>query len=438
MSSSAGSDSGGGGGNDMQVSGAEAFYSSEPGISTAADTRVSKTSFSPGGGGGGGNNQTPNYSQFDYQSGGNNGGGDRSSITPGAGAAPVGMEDQRAFAMVYQLAVKHGAKFPEIVAAQAMHETGWMSDTAASVFNASGRTNAFGQTGDRGHGTMTREGSSVGWTKYSSLEEAVADNIKLWHRVSNHSGNYEAFDNPMDGLLSVTGDYSPNADPANKARGFTEDAYRASMAEILTSMGFSLDKRNEVRDMSSLAGTLPVTPATTPGSGGLDLDESGDNMSQSEKNYAADTSMDSGNKMWSAMLKGSYGLTPGQSIVFGPNNEYRATKLIRDMGFKFEKKVEGMGAMFGGWRPINTAGKNLWLKDMFLEAVKDRVRPVPKMSTFREDNTENQQITQKELEELYKILGIESVSSSHPIYREMPFATFTSQPTESTKSSQKK
>ena len=36
MSSSAGSDSGGGG-NDMQVSGAEAFYSSEPGISTAID-----------------------------------------------------------------------------------------------------------------------------------------------------------------------------------------------------------------------------------------------------------------------------------------------------------------------------------------------------------------------------------------------------------------
>ena len=51
MSSSAGSDSGGGG-NDMQVSGAEAFYSSEPGISTAADTRISNTSFSPGGGGG--------------------------------------------------------------------------------------------------------------------------------------------------------------------------------------------------------------------------------------------------------------------------------------------------------------------------------------------------------------------------------------------------
>jgi len=57
MGSRSGSDSGGGGGNDMQVSGAEAFYSSEPGISTAADTKVSNTSFSPGGGGGGNNNQ---------------------------------------------------------------------------------------------------------------------------------------------------------------------------------------------------------------------------------------------------------------------------------------------------------------------------------------------------------------------------------------------
>ena len=37
------------GGNDMQVSGAEAAYSTEKGISTAADTRVQRESFSPGG-----------------------------------------------------------------------------------------------------------------------------------------------------------------------------------------------------------------------------------------------------------------------------------------------------------------------------------------------------------------------------------------------------
>ena len=47
MGSRAGSDSGGGG-NDMQVSGAEAAYSTEKGISTAADTRISNTSFSRG------------------------------------------------------------------------------------------------------------------------------------------------------------------------------------------------------------------------------------------------------------------------------------------------------------------------------------------------------------------------------------------------------
>ena len=38
----------GNGGGDMQVSGAEAAYSKEKGISTAADTRVSRDSFSPG------------------------------------------------------------------------------------------------------------------------------------------------------------------------------------------------------------------------------------------------------------------------------------------------------------------------------------------------------------------------------------------------------
>ena len=38
-----------GGGRDMQVSGAEAAYSTEKGISTAADTRVQRESFSPGG-----------------------------------------------------------------------------------------------------------------------------------------------------------------------------------------------------------------------------------------------------------------------------------------------------------------------------------------------------------------------------------------------------
>jgi hypothetical protein len=46
--SGGGGGSGNGGGGDMQVSGAEAAYSQEKGISTAADTRVQRESFSPG------------------------------------------------------------------------------------------------------------------------------------------------------------------------------------------------------------------------------------------------------------------------------------------------------------------------------------------------------------------------------------------------------
>ena len=51
MSGGGGSGSDGGGGGDMQVSGAEAAYSNEAGISTHADTRTSSSSYSGGGDG---------------------------------------------------------------------------------------------------------------------------------------------------------------------------------------------------------------------------------------------------------------------------------------------------------------------------------------------------------------------------------------------------
>ena len=58
MSGGGGGSGNSSGGNDMQVSGAEAAYSNEKGISTNADTRTSTTSYS--GGGGEGNNTRPN------------------------------------------------------------------------------------------------------------------------------------------------------------------------------------------------------------------------------------------------------------------------------------------------------------------------------------------------------------------------------------------
>ena len=180
--------------------------------------------------------------------------------------APLGMNQKQAFATVYELAKKHKAKFPEIVAAQAMHETGYLSESLASVFNSTGRTNAFGQTGDRGYGTITRAGSATGWTKYPSLDIAVKDNIALWHRVDNHPQNYEAFDTPIEGILAVVGAYSPNTDPANVAKGYTEGSYVYAMQKILKSMGFDPNKSNEEQDLSNSAVLERVSPiGDTPG-----------------------------------------------------------------------------------------------------------------------------------------------------------------------------
>ena len=142
------------------------------------------------------------------------------------------------FNQIYNLAVKHGAKFPEVVAAQAMHETGFMDPNLPSVFNATGRTNPFGQTGDRGYGTITRQGDSSGWTKYPSLDIAVKDHIALWHRVSNHPRNYEAFSRAIDGIAAVAPVYSPDADPANIKLGYTADGYSSAMVRILKDNGF--------------------------------------------------------------------------------------------------------------------------------------------------------------------------------------------------------
>lgn len=144
------------------------------------------------------------------------------------------------FKKIYDLAVEvGGTKFPEIVAAQAMHETGHLNTGIKSVYNSTGGTNPFGQTGDRGYGTIPREGFKDGWTLYPDMKTAVKDHITLWHDTANHGGNYNAFNTRREGIASVTPSYSPNADPANIRKGYTEDAYSSSMKKILENNGFS-------------------------------------------------------------------------------------------------------------------------------------------------------------------------------------------------------
>ena len=85
-------------------------------------------------------------------------------------SAPGKYSRSGSFNQILSLAQSHGGfKFPEVVAAQAMHETGWMDPGRTSVYNNTGKTNPFGQTGDRGYGTIPRKGFKDGWTLYPEL-----------------------------------------------------------------------------------------------------------------------------------------------------------------------------------------------------------------------------------------------------------------------------
>ena len=181
---------------------------------------------------------------------------------------PANFSDKQAFMYIYNIARKvGGTKWPEVVAAQAMHETGYLK-APNSVYMASGKTNPFGQTGDRGWGTMPRAGSAVGWTKYPNVEEAVRDHIKMWHNVGNHPQNYNAFDNILDGIAAVAPAYSPNSDPANIRLGYTTDSYSRGMVSALKVGGFDPKTKR--------TGAAPAaTPSTASRSGSTPSGASG-------------------------------------------------------------------------------------------------------------------------------------------------------------------
>ena len=201
------------------------------------------------------------------------------STTDGASPASPGPmggtpSQQQAFKQVYDIAARvGGANFPEVVAAQAMHETGYLANPN-SVYFKTGKTNAFGQT---------INASEVGtngivdkiyfrdryWAVYDSLESSVKHNIKLWHNVNTNSGNYNAFSTPLQGIASVAPAYSPNADKANIALGYTVDAYSKGMVRALKLGGYDpKGKRGQTSKITTTTtnppGVRPVNPSTSP------------------------------------------------------------------------------------------------------------------------------------------------------------------------------
>lgn len=141
-----------------------------------------------------------------------------------------------------------GAKYPELVAASAMNETGYLNPRKKkSVYVGTNRTNAFGQIGDRGFGTIDRKGHNEGWSKYNNLFSAVKDNISLWHDTGKHSNNFNAFGNVLDGIASIAPSFSPDADPEKIKKGFFNDKWSKGMVRALKVGGFDI---NNLKDQS--------------------------------------------------------------------------------------------------------------------------------------------------------------------------------------------
>ena len=200
------------------------------------------------------------------------------------GNLPENPTRKQAFDHIYKLAKKvGGTKYPEIVAAQAMHETGYLVNPN-SVYFASNKTNPFGQTGDRGYGTIPRKNSSVGWTLYPNLETAVRDHIKLWHDVNNHPQNYNAHDSALKGIAAVAPAYSPDADPANIALGYTVDAYSKGMVRALKEGGFD-PKTKKKGAAPEMQGQDPAPPGrVTPDDREMDGNTPGQQSREKPKN----------------------------------------------------------------------------------------------------------------------------------------------------------
>jgi len=151
------------------------------------------------------------------------------------GPITMKMDQKQAFATIYELAKKNGDPMPELTAAQAMLESGYLSSPITKNLN-----NPFGQKG------TGNRGSDGGFAAYNSLEDAVKDHIKLWQ---NNYGKYRGmgtYGSPMEGLRANIEAYAP-ASENDQAQ------YLKNVAGILATMGFDPDSKNSLIDLSSKA-----------------------------------------------------------------------------------------------------------------------------------------------------------------------------------------
>lgn len=169
------------------------------------------------------------------------------------GPLPLSMSNKQAFSSIYELAKKNGDPMPELTAAQAMFESGYLSSSNTKNLN-----NPFGQSG------TGNKGSSGRWAAYNSLEDSVKDHINKWQKDYKGYKGMGTYGSPLEGLRSSINAYAP-ASENNQAN------YLKAVASILATMGFDPNKKNPIVDLSTNAliqqrkpGASGITAPTAP------------------------------------------------------------------------------------------------------------------------------------------------------------------------------
>jgi len=155
------------------------------------------------------------------------------------GPLPLNMTEKQAFATIYELAKKHNAAMPELVAGMAMNESDYLRSPLARQYN-----NPFGQTGTGTKGSTKIPGNSRTFAVYNSLSDAVKFHVEKWNNDSSLGKGAGTYANAVEGLKAILPTYDP---------GGNHPQYVKNVASILSTMGFDPQKKNPAVNLSTSA-----------------------------------------------------------------------------------------------------------------------------------------------------------------------------------------
>ena len=176
------------------------------------------------------------------------------SSGPVVNVQPANLSGDRkeAFNLIYDAALKHGAKYPELTAAQAMFESGYLTSELAVKDN-----NPFGQTGQGTAGSITVGDKT--WARYNSLEDAVKQHVLYWDKDYKGAKGFNSFGSPLEGLRAILPIYAPESDGNNHAN------YIKGVGGILAGMGYDINKGTTPQPrQTTQQNPPPLTPVSQP------------------------------------------------------------------------------------------------------------------------------------------------------------------------------